>query len=103
LLTIYILYRCWKWIRAILNPVNILLVVDVQNDFIDGTLAFRKCGYGQDALEVVEPINRLLKNGRWDKVMYTQDWHPENHISFIENLAARDLHPKSKVFLDKIF
>nr|XP_012229939.1 PREDICTED: nicotinamidase-like [Linepithema humile] len=89
--------RCRKWAVATLNPVNILLVVDVQNDFIDGTLALRKCGYEQDAAEVIEPINRLLKDGRWDKVMYTQDWHPENHISFFENLAARNLHSESKV------
>lgn len=81
-----------------MNPVSVLLVVDVQNDFIDGTLALKKCGYGQDGAEVIEPINQLLRVGRWDKVIYTQDWHPENHISFFENLALRELHPESKVF-----
>ncbi|KYM95514.1 PREDICTED: nicotinamidase-like [Cyphomyrmex costatus] len=91
------IHSCCNWIHAIVNPVNVLLVVDVQNDFIDGTLALRKCGFGQDGLEVVQPINRLLKEGRWDKVIYTQDWHPENHISFFENLAMRELHPKSEI------
>ncbi|XP_012528196.1 nicotinamidase isoform X1 [Monomorium pharaonis] len=91
------LYRCCDWIHATINPINVLLVVDVQNDFIDGTLALRKCGYGQEGSEVVEPINRILKDGHWDKVIYTQDWHPENHISFFENLALRELHPKSKI------
>lgn len=96
-------YRCYKWIRATVYPVNVLLVVDVQNDFIDGTLALRKSGYGQDGAKVIEPINRLLKNGRWSKVIYSQDWHPEDHISFFDNLAMRELHPESKVIsLDKI-
>ncbi|KAL0111891.1 hypothetical protein PUN28_013239 [Cardiocondyla obscurior] len=91
------LYRCCNWIRAVTNPVHVLLIVDVQNDFIDGTLALRKCGYGQEGLEIIEPINRLLRDGRWDKVIYSQDWHPENHISFFDNLAMRELHPESKI------
>lgn len=91
------LHRCCNWIHATVNPVNVLLVVDVQNDFIDGTLALRQSGYGQEGLEVLEPINRLLRDGRWDKVMYSLDWHPENHISFFENLAMRELHPESKI------
>ncbi|GAB1866189.1 nicotinamidase [Camponotus japonicus] len=91
------LCRCYKWIHATVYPVNVLLVVDVQNDFIDGTLALRKCGYGQDGAEVVEPINRLLKDGHWNKVIYSQDWHPEDHISFFDNLAMRELHPESKI------
>jgi len=92
-----LLRRCYEWIHATVYPVNVLLVVDVQNDFIDGTLALRKCGYGQDGAEVVEPINRLLKDGHWNKVIYSQDWHPEDHISFFDNLAMRELHPESKV------
>lgn len=96
-------YRYYEWIRATVYPVNVLLVVDVQNDFIDGTLALRKSGYGQDGAKVIEPINRLLKNGRWNKIIYSQDWHPKDHISFFDNLAMRELHPESKVIsLDKI-
>lgn len=79
------------------NPVNVLIVVDIQNDFIDGTLAIRNCGYGQEAAEVVKPVNKFLTAGRWDNVIYTFDWHPEDHISFFENLAIRELHPDSKV------
>lgn len=76
---------------------NVLLVVDVQNDFIDGTLALRDCGKGEDGAEVVEPINRLLAEVRWDKVIYSLDWHPETHLGFYENLGLRELHPDSKV------
>lgn len=72
-------------------------MVDVQNDFIDGTLALRNCGYGQEAVNVIKPINQILKAGRWDKVIYTLDWHPKDHISFFENLAMRQLHSDSKV------
>lgn len=91
------LRRYYEWIRATVYPVNVLLVVDVQNDFIDGTLALRKSGYGQDGAKVIEPINRLLKNGRWNKIIYSQDWHPKDHISFFDNLAMRELHPESKI------
>ncbi|KAG7199208.1 hypothetical protein KM043_018079 [Ampulex compressa] len=89
--------RCYEWLRKTVEPVNVLLVVDVQNDFIDGTLALRNCPGGQDGVDVVAPINRLLKQVKWDKVIYTLDWHPENHISFYENLHAREVHPDSKI------
>ncbi|XP_035722253.1 nicotinamidase-like [Vespa mandarinia] len=88
--------RCFtKWIKK--KPVNVLIVVDVQNDFIDGNLALpNRTGY-----EVIKPINRLLKQARWDQVIYSFDWHPENHISFYDNLAKRKLHPSSKITKEK--
>ncbi|KAF7413810.1 hypothetical protein HZH68_002299 [Vespula germanica] len=84
--------RCFtKWIQK--KPVNVLIVVDVQNDFIDGNLALpNRTGY-----EVIKPINRLLKKVHWDQVIYSLDWHPKNHISFYDNLAERKLHPSSKI------
>ncbi|KAK2575957.1 hypothetical protein KPH14_007318 [Odynerus spinipes] len=86
-----------EYIKPIVKPVNVLIVVDVQNDFIEGTLALRKYTSNQDGADVVEPINRLSKEARWDKVIYSLDWHPENHISFYENLSLRELHPTSKI------
>lgn len=54
-----------------------LLVVDVQNDFCPGgALAVA----GGD--EIIPVINRLLP--RFEVVVYTRDWHPENHISFAD-------------------
>ncbi|KZC13468.1 Pyrazinamidase/nicotinamidase, partial [Dufourea novaeangliae] len=85
------------WLRTIVEPVSALLIVDVQNDFITGSLALRNCGCNQDGLDVVGPINRLTKNGQFDEIIYTLDWHPENHISFHENLHLRELHLDSKV------
>ena len=54
---------------------DVLLVVDVQNDFCPGgTLAVP----GGD--EVVPVVNRLMD--RFDNVILTQDWHPPGHRSF---------------------
>jgi len=59
----------------ILQKTDLLLVVDVQNDFCPGGgLAVA----GGD--EVVPVINRLAR--RFDHVVLTQDWHPAGHSSF---------------------
>lgn len=52
-----------------------LIVVDVQNDFLPGgALAV------PDGDAVVPVINELMP--RFELVVATQDWHPENHESF---------------------
>ena len=51
----------------------------MQNDFIDpthGSLAV------PGAEKVIDKINELTKSDMFDMVVATQDWHPENHISF---------------------
>lgn len=54
---------------------EVLLVIDVQNDFCPGgRLAVSKGD------EVVPVINRLARQFR--HVVLTQDWHPEGHLSF---------------------
>ena len=54
-----------------------LIVVDVQNDFLPGgTLAV------PDGDAVIEPINALLRDGGFDVVLATRDWHPADHSSF---------------------
>ena len=61
---------------------DLLLVVDVQNDFCPGgALAV---GGGD---EVVPVINRLAR--RFDHVVLTQDWHPAGHHSFASSHAGR--------------
>ena len=82
----------------ILSPVSALLVIDVQNDFIDGTLAIRHCPAGQEGAEVVPVINELLDTVPFNLVIYSLDWHPPNHISFIENKNDREIHKTSKVW-----
>ncbi|MGO9139766.1 MAG: bifunctional nicotinamidase/pyrazinamidase [Syntrophales bacterium] len=60
-----------------------LLIVDVQNDF---------CPYGAlavpDGDAIIPIINRI--SGRFDKVVATQDWHPENHMSFAVHHRLRE-------------
>ena len=57
------------------QPTDALLVIDVQNDFMPGgALAVA------DGDTIVPLINTLAK--KFDHVLLTQDWHPEQHISF---------------------
>ncbi|WP_315715797.1 MULTISPECIES: bifunctional nicotinamidase/pyrazinamidase [unclassified Bradyrhizobium] len=54
---------------------DLLLIIDVQNDFCPGgALAVA------DGDAVVPVINRL--SGMFDHVVLTQDWHPAGHSSF---------------------
>ena len=54
---------------------DVLLVVDVQYDFMPGGALAVPFGD-----EVVAPINRLAAS--FSHVVLTQDWHPANHASF---------------------
>ncbi|CAH1725196.1 nicotinamidase isoform X1 [Aphis gossypii] len=92
---------CWnKWIKTIIRPVNIFLIIDVQNDFISGSLNISNCSAQQNGLEVIEPINHLLDTVNFDSVFYSFDWHPIDHISFIENLSLRPLDSSSQIKAD---
>ena len=73
--------------RAIIKPGenDVLIVVDVQRDFLPGgALAV------PDGDAVIEPINRLARTFR--HVVLTQDWHPEGHASFASS------HPQRQPF-----
>ena len=75
-----------------------MLIIDVQNDFIDGTLALKRCQAGEDGNDIIPIINKLITDVPFSLIVYTQDWHPQNHISFYENLPLRKLSEKTKVF-----
>lgn len=66
-------------------PQDVLVVIDVQNDFCPG---------GQLAVaggdQVIEPIHRIAP--LFEHVILTQDWHPKGHSSF----AA--IHPHKQPF-----
>ena len=57
------------------GPNSALIVVDVQNCFVDGGTLPVKGGS-----EVVPVINKL--SGAFENVVVTQDWHTPGHISF---------------------
>jgi len=64
------------------GPQDVLLVVDVQNDFCPGgALAV------PDGDAVVPVINRLMAH--FAHVVLTQDWHPAGHQSFASSHTGR--------------
>jgi GTP cyclohydrolase I len=65
-----------------LGEQDLLLVVDIQNDFCpEGRLAVPRGD------EVVPVINRLAT--RFRHVVLTQDWHPPGHLSFASTHPGR--------------
>ncbi len=62
-----------------------LIVIDVQNDFCTGgALAV------SDGEKVVPAVNRIAQ--KFENVVLTQDWHPEDHVSLVSN------HPHKRPF-----
>ena len=62
-----------------------LVVVDVQNDFCPGGALAVAEGH-----RVVPYINRI--RGRYDVVVFTQDWHPPDHASFASNHRGHEIY-----------
>ncbi|MBV1698205.1 MAG: bifunctional nicotinamidase/pyrazinamidase [Hyphomicrobiales bacterium] len=69
----------------IIGEGDVLVVVDVQNDFCPGGALAVPRGD-----EIVPTINRLA--ARFDNVVLTQDWHPPGHFSFASS------HPGKQPF-----
>ena len=69
----------------------LLLVVDIQNDFLPGGALAVERGD-----EVIGLINRIAV--RFDNVLLTQDWHTAGHISFASSHAGKA--PFSTIELD---
>lgn len=62
---------------------DILIIIDMQNDFMPGgNLAVS----GGD--KIIPVINHLQE--KFDLVIATQDWHPENHVSFASNHGGKN-------------
>jgi len=57
---------------------NVLVAVDVQHDFVDGSLAVT------EGEQVVEPLNQLARAVRTNlgRVAFTRDWHPASTPHF---------------------
>jgi nicotinamidase/pyrazinamidase len=66
-----------------------LVVVDVQRDFCEGgALA------ASDTLSLLAPLQQCIEAARRANVVvvYTQDWHPQNHNSFQPNGGPWPVH-----------
>jgi nicotinamidase-related amidase len=86
----------FKIIKSTILPKSSLIIVDVQNDFISGTLALSECPAKQDGQEVLPYINDLIDTVPFDVITYSWDWHPADHCSFIENVHKRKLAKNSR-------
>jgi len=61
---------------------KLLIVVDMQKDFIDGSLGTA------EAQAIVEPLIELVKEYKPEDIIATRDTHPENYL---ETLEGRNL------------
>ncbi len=68
--------------RIAIGETDVLLAVDIQNDFCPGGSLSVPRGD-----EVIVPINRLAE--RFAHVVLTQDWHPPDHQSFASAHAGK--------------
>lgn len=65
---------------------NILIIIDAQNDFIDGSLA------NKEAQVVVPKIVELIKSQKWDTIIATQDTHHSGYLETKEGKALPITH-----------
>lgn len=84
---------------------NVLVAVDVQNDFVSGSLAVN----GGEA--IVQPLNELAQAVRdtGGNVAFTRDWHPPVTPHFdtwpvhcVADTDGADFHPDLRIFEDDI-
>jgi len=65
-----------------ISPKDLLLVIDVQNDFCpNGALGVN------EGNEIIDVVNRLGK--KFKQVVLSQDWHPADHKSFASNHVGK--------------
>ncbi|KRX01616.1 Isochorismatase-like protein [Pseudocohnilembus persalinus] len=62
-----------------------LIIVDVQKDFCEGGSL-----QVNNASEIIPIINNLRKNPKFDHLVYTKDYHPQDHISFASNHPGKE-------------
>lgn len=67
---------------------KLLVVIDYQNDFVDGTLGFEKAKTLEQS--IYDRVNKYLQNG--DKVLFTYDTHYEDYLETREGKNLPVLH-----------
>ena len=69
---------------------DVLLVIDVQNDFCpDGSLGVK------DGDKIIKNINSIQE--QFNNVVLTQDWHPKNHSSFVTEYKDKEIFSTVKM------
>jgi len=68
---------------------DVLILVDVQNDFCPGGLLALESGDS-----VIPPLNKWSRHAESQgaRIIATRDWHPEGHISFKEQGGPWPVH-----------
>lgn len=92
---VFIIYRFA--FAQIVDPVSALVIVKMQNDFINGSVSLTGAPAKEDGADAIEPINLMLDTAPFKVVVYALDWLPANHIAFVDNVKNRKIHPSSKV------
>ena len=64
-----------------------LIIVDMQNDFLQGG---KLAVHGGN--EIISIINKI--QGKFDLVVATQDWHPNDHRSFASQHQGKNVYEK---------
>ena len=65
-----------------------LIIVDCQNDFISGSMSIE--GAKTAVNEIKNYINKYRKD--IEKIIFTVDWHPYNHMSFKKHGGDKQNH-----------
>lgn len=63
-----------------------LIVVDVQNDFLEGGNLEVK-----DSNKIIPVINDMIEKGNFDYIIFTKDWHPSDHKSFASQYEDKNI------------
>ena len=76
-----------------LRDKSALIIIDMQNDFCEaadhtGSLAV------PGSLEILSLINFLRDSNLFDMIIRSRDWHPKDHVSFVESHPGKDLFSK---------
>lgn len=70
-------------------PNNLLIIVDPQIDFTTGSLAVEK---GPEAMEALAKVFDAGLGKKYSQIIVTQDYHPANHCSFVEQGGVFPAH-----------
>ncbi len=73
------------------NSEDVLIIVDVQNDFCPGGSLPVKNGD-----KIIDAINKIQTNFQY--IVLTQDWHPEDHSSFSTSNPDKEIFSTKKMY-----
>ncbi|CAD5227601.1 unnamed protein product [Bursaphelenchus xylophilus] len=82
-----------KIVDKVNNLRTAYMIVDLQNDFLHeaGVMPVKECPPKEDPLKLVPTINKISdRSADFDLTVFTIEWHPPNHISFVEHAHDSD-------------